>query len=113
MNRILEMICEDPAKESYMEALKQPPMLRPMIRILTLTGLGSFIILIAIPLAVRFRFAGESLSLSERLTSGGFSSPEFILQSLLLAGSALIATVALYYLLKRLEPSMEGVAAAQ
>src|SRR5438552_18115038 len=96
-----------------MEPRQQPAMLRSIVRLLAFTGLGTFIILIALPLAVRLRFAGASLSLNERLASGGFTSPEFIIKSILLAGSAVIAAVALYYVLKRLESSLAGASAAQ
>ena len=72
-----------------------------MIHLLTLAGFGSFVILIALPLAVRFRFAGSRLSLTDRLTAGGLWSPEFVLKSAVLFGSALIAAAALRRILNR------------
>ncbi len=96
-----------------MEARQQSAMLRSIVRLLALTGFGTFLILISLPLAVRFRFAGASLALNERLTGSGIASPEFLLKSALLGGAAVIATVVLYYVLKRLGPSLEGVSTAQ
>src|SRR5215831_13337341 len=96
-----------------MEARQQPAMLRSIVRLLALTGLGTFIILISLPLAVRFRFAGATLSLNERLSAGGFGSPEFIIKSILLAGAAVIGAVVLFFVLKHLESSLQGVTAAQ
>ena len=96
-----------------MEVRQQPAMLRSMIRLLSLVGLGSFIILISLPLAVRFRFARSTLSLDERLTAGGLWSAEFLLKSALLFSCALIAAAGLYWLLKRLEPTLDGASSAQ
>jgi hypothetical protein len=96
-----------------MEARQESAMLRSIVRLLALTGLGTFIILISLPLAVRFRFAGATLSLNERLSAGGFGSPEFIIKSTLLVGAAVIGAVVLFFVLKHLESSLQGVTAAQ
>src|SRR5262245_27853419 len=93
--------------------MRSTRLVRSIIALLTLAGFGSFMILIALPLAVRFRFGGSRLSFTERLKAGGVWSPEFILKSALLFGSALLAAAALHRLLKRLEASLDNNAAAQ
>jgi hypothetical protein len=87
--------------------------LRPMVRLLSITGLGSLVILVALPLAVRFRFSGTVLSLNERLSAGGFWSATFLAEGALLAGSAAVFAAALYYFLRRLEPSLDAHAVEQ
>src|ERR1700722_10644914 len=78
-------------------------MIPSMIRLIVLVGLGSFLILAALPLGARLKASGTPLSLSERLRAAGWSLESFGIEAAVLIAAALIATLGLYRLLKRLE----------
>jgi spermidine synthase len=88
-------------------------MLRALVRLLMLVGLTSCIVLAVLPLASRFRSRGLDISLADRLKSGGWLSPAFLLEAALLACGAVLAMLALYYLLKKLAPVLDADAFAQ
>jgi len=79
-------------KSPTTEGADQHAMIRAMVRMLVAVGFGSFLILITLPLA-----AGTALW-----------SPAVLLKGVLRAGIAVVAAVALYYLLRKLERSLDN-----
>ena len=94
-------------------AATQSGMLDAIIRLLTLTGFGTFVILIMLPLAMKLRALGHDLPVAERLTAGGFWSIGSLIENFLLLCLAVAVTVGLHYLLKRLQPFLDANASAQ
>lgn len=90
-----------------------PGMLHAMGRLLTLVGLGSCLILVALAMAPRFRTGNPQHTLEDRLRLGGFGSAAFWLEMALLLCGAILATAALYYLFKRLQATLDANAQAQ
>ena len=82
-------------------------------RVITLVALGSFALLIALPLAARFRFIGETLSVADRARRAGVWSPGFLLEIGLLVGIATLATWLLNALLKKLDNFLDADASEQ
>src|SRR6202043_2910637 len=78
-------------------------MLRAMIRLLVAVGFGAFIVLFVI----------LPLSLRSGAGNPGYSLSALVLEGVLLGAAALIATWALFYLLRKLEPLLNANALAQ
>jgi spermidine synthase len=91
-------------------------MIRAMVRLLVVVGLAGFIILFVIlPLGLRFGALNLGLpetTLAARLGMAGLW-PAFLLESALRAGAAVVAALALFYGLRRLEPTLDANALAQ
>ena len=91
-------------------------MIRAMVRLLVIIGFAGFIILFVIlPLGLRFSAVNLGLpdtTLAARLGTGGLW-PAFLLESALRAGAAIIAAAALFYGLRKLEPTLDANALAQ
>ena len=88
-------------------------MLRAMVRMLGIVGCGSFLILVTLPFGASFRFPGDHLSIAERLRTYGPWSPAFVFEGAMLLAAAGVASLALYYLLRKLEPFLDADALAQ
>jgi len=102
------------SRESPSAGTGDPPgMIGSLRRAITLVAFGSFLILIALPLAARFRFVGETLSVAGRAERGGMWSLGFLLEIALLMGIAVLATGALNWLLKKLENFLDADAREQ
>jgi hypothetical protein len=96
------------------DARTQSGMLRAMIRLLMVVGVGIVIILFILLLFVRLR--AENLGLppgTDLVVSLGTAGWAFLLESALLACGALVAIVALFYVLRKLEPILDANASAQ
>src|ERR1700719_3564862 len=78
-------------------------MIRAMIRLLAAVGFGAFIVLFVI----------LPLSLRSGAGNPGYSLGALVLEGTLLGAAALIATGALFYLLRNLEPLLNANALAQ
>lgn len=92
-----------------LEAGEQHRMLRSMIRMLVAVGFGSFLILITLSLAATLRAPGKPSSIAIDV----LWSPGFLLTGTLLVGVSVVAAVALYYLLKKLERFLDDDALLQ
>lgn len=98
------------------DARTQLGMLRAMVRLLMVVGLGIFIILFILPLGYRFRAeilrfpsgTGWAVMLG---TAGLWRA--VLLEGALLTCGALVATAALFYVLRKLEPILDANALAQ
>jgi len=88
-------------------------MMRSVIRLLVLIAFGSFVILGTLPLAIRLRALGRDISVADRLRAGGFWTAGSLIECALLLCAAVLATVMLYYMLKKLEPLLDANALAQ
>ena len=78
-------------------------MIRAMVRLLVAVGFGAFIVLFVIlPLSLRSGAGNPEYSLSA-----------LVLEGALLGAAALVATWALFYLLRKLEPLLNANALAQ
>src|ERR1700681_1711718 len=75
-------------------------MLRSLIRILVIIGLGSFTIIALLPVANTVR-------------SGKMWSASFVVEVTLLIGLAILASVAFYYALKKIGPFIDSNAQEQ
>ncbi len=78
-----------------------------MIRMLVAVGYGSFLILIT-PALAKFWSPGKTIA-----ESGVLWSPAFLLAGTLLVGLTVVATIALYYLLEKLERFLDADALLQ
>ena len=94
-------------------------MIRAMVRLLVLVGLGAFVILLVLlPLGLRFGHEnlGENLGLPgtlfDKLGNAGLW-PAFLLEGAVRAAAAAAAIWALFFGLRRLEPVLDANAAAQ
>jgi hypothetical protein len=87
-------------------------MIRSALRLLLLIGTASFLILIALTLAVSLKSVSASLSLTGP-TAGLWRSPAFLLVGSLLVCIAAVATCGLNRLLKKLEPLLDSDASAE
>jgi spermidine synthase len=98
------------------DAGSESGMIRAMVRLLVIVGCAAFIILfVIVPLG--FRFSAFSLGLPDmpllqRLGTAGVW-PAFLLETALRLAAAAVATAALFYGLRRLEPALDANAAAQ
>lgn len=88
-------------------------MVRSMIRILVPVVFGSFLVLVALPLAAPVHRISMQLPLNERARAAGLWSAAFFLKASLLACAAVIAAVALYYLLKKFQTFLDRDALLQ
>jgi spermidine synthase len=88
-------------------------MLRSFRRLLLVVGFGSFIILLALPLAVRFRMVGAALSFAGNGGARSLLNPGLLFEGFLLMCVAVGASAALYYLLRKIEPFLDDDALAQ
>jgi spermidine synthase len=90
------------------------PMIRAMVRLLVAVGLGAFIVLFALfPLGLRFGVDSPGWPESALMARLGGIWPAFLLEGVVLGGAALIATWALFHLLRGLESVIDANAAAQ
>ncbi len=92
------------------DAPTQSGILRAMVRLLTLVGLGNGLIVVALLLARRLRTGNPEHTLADRLRSAG---PWWSVEVALLVGAAVLTTAALYTVLKRLQPRLEANALRQ
>ena len=103
----------------------QSGVLRAVIRLLIVIGAGMVAVLSVLVLMIRFRAANPGwptevlvttlteTSLMELLAALGGAGAVFLFEAALLGCAALIAVVALFYLLRRLEPALNADACAQ
>jgi SAM-dependent methyltransferase len=84
-------------------------MLRSVIRILVPTVFGSFLVLIAVLVALPFSASLHGVKVGERAQAmgAGLSSPAFLVKTTLLAVLAILAAIALYYILRKLQPFLD------
>lgn len=85
-------------------------MLQATLRLLLLIALGSSLL---VPLAIRFRQISAKFSVAERMRSGNFWSARYVVEILLIICVAVVFTVAVRYVLRRLKPFLDASAIAQ
>ena len=89
-------------------------MIRAMVRLLMAVGFGAFIVLFALfPLGLRFGVDSLGWPESALMARLGGLWPALLLEGALLSGAALIATCALFHVLRALESVIDANAVAQ
>jgi len=91
----------------------QSGMLPAMLRLVMLIGVGIVIVLSVVLLFALLRAEYPESRHADMLGGFGAAGPAFLLQGVLLAGAALVAIAALYYVLQRLKPVLDENAQAQ
>jgi spermidine synthase len=92
----------------------QSRMIRAMVRLLLAVGFGAFIVLFALfPLGLRFGVDNLGWPESALMAWLGGLWPALLLEGVLLSGAALIATWALFHVLRQLESVIDTTAVAQ
>jgi spermidine synthase len=88
-------------------------MLRSFIRILIPVLFGSFLVLITLPLAAPVHAVNKQLAMNERARAAGLWSAGFFFKASLLVCAAVLAAVALYYVLKKFQAFLDRDALLQ